>query len=360
MAAPHSTPDTWRAISTADYDAAETAALPQLSIPTMMGFQPAAFQSVNWPTNVRTDAELVRYVDHNFEAETKLMYEPQAEFAPVGFYNGFTETEAAMATQMRDKIAKMTAERFGRAVRPMSNLMVQFGPYRCMEALSAAYGRKLSIIEPGPGAGYLGALLAQAGYSYASYDVTQALYLWQSHLLDVTAEGAFTELAHKDADLTVDRSSVIHMPWWMFAQQFDDTPLRYDLVYSNSNLGEMNSMAFRQLMLFAKSAMQDSEVAAFTFFSPGMPRFHTIESVDAELQAFGFVPVMTSPFYCYQLAGRDPSKITEAFKDGIPHIGGTRAEATLDVNSVFATSQEEAPLDVRLTRWFHGWDAPVS
>ena len=62
-----------------------------------------------------------------------------------------------MVSVLRDQVAALTAKRFGRAVRPMTNLMVQLGPFRCLEALTAEYGRKISVFEPGPGAGYLGA-----------------------------------------------------------------------------------------------------------------------------------------------------------------------------------------------------------
>lgn len=350
----------WRAISTADYNASEQAAMRHLSIPSLMAFQPASFQSVGWPTHVRDDEELARYADHNFEAEVPAMYHQDAEFAPVGFVNAFTPIEAELAANLRETVADFTARRFGRAVKPMTNLMVQFGPYRCMEALSKSYGRKLDVFEPGPGAGFLGALLAQNGYTYASYDVTQSLYLWQSHLLDAATGGGFTELAHSDNLSNVDRTAVLHLPWWMFALQLGTTPLRYDLVYSNSNLGEMTAVAFRQLILYSKLLLQDSEVGAFTFFSSGMTRYQTLETIDAGLKAEGFVPVMSEPFHCYQLQGRDPKPILDAFEGGIPHIGGSRADATLDANEVFRTPVSEAPVDMELTRWFHGWKAPTS
>ncbi len=334
--------------------------MPLLSIPALMAFQPASFQSVGWPTHVHSDEELVRYADHNFEAEVPGMYLPDAEFAPVGFVNRFTKDEANLATQLRETVAEFTASRFGRAVMPMTNLMVQFGPYRCMEALSAQYGRKLDIFEPGPGAGYLGALLAQNGYTYASYDVTQSLYLWQGHLLDATAGENFVELAGNPNLAKIDRKAVIHLPWWIFALQLETTPLRYDLVYSNSNLGEMTSVAFRQLILYAKLLLAESEVGAFTFFSSGMTRYQTLETIDAGLRAHGFKKVMDAPFHCYQLEGRDPAPILKAFQNGIPHIGGTRADATLTANDVFKTPKSKAPIDTQLTRWFHGWQAPLS
>ncbi|MEK9568194.1 MAG: hypothetical protein VW124_04270 [Paracoccaceae bacterium] len=350
----------WRAIQLADYENAEAEALRFLSIPALMAFKPASFQSVGWPTHVQCDEELVRYADHNFEAEVPELYYKGAEFAPIGYINAFSLQEAKLVNALRDQVAALTAERFGRSIRPMTNLMVQLGPFRCLEALTAEYGRKISVFEPGPGAGYLGALLAQNGYSYCSYDVTQSLYLWQSHLLDIATKGNFTELAGETDLSGIDRTSVLHMPWWIFALQVGQTPLRYDLVYSNSNLGEMTPIAFKQLMIYSKHVLADSEIGAFAFFSSGMTRYQTLESIDLGLRENGFVQIMEEPFYCYQLYGRDPAPILNAFKNGIPFIGGSKEDATLDANAVFATPEADAPIDTELSKLFHGWKPPLN
>jgi len=229
-----------------------------------------------------------------------------------------------------------------------------------MEALSNIIGRQPAVFEPGPGAGYLGALLALNGYTYTSYDVTQSLYLWQSHLLDAVTESAFNELVRPESQCNVDRMSVSHMPWWLFAHQNKTTPLRYDVIYSNSNLGEMTKVSFRQLLNFSQTALRDSELGIFTFFSTGMTQFNTLESIHSDLVEFGFHQIMSEPFQCYQLAGRDPSLVRNAFAHGIPHIGGKNEEPVLEANSVFATPYSEAPLDVELTQLIHKWNAPLT
>ena len=69
---------------------------------------------------------------------------------------------------------------------------------------------------------------------------------------------------------------------------------------------------------------------------------------------------MEIPFHCYQLHGRDPTPILHAFQNGIPFIGGSEEDATLDANAVFATPEVEAPIDTELTKWFHGWNPPLT
>ena len=61
-----------------------------------MAFQPASFQSVSWPTCVQSDEELVRYADHNFEAEVPALYDKGAEFEPVGYVNAFFVARGAI------------------------------------------------------------------------------------------------------------------------------------------------------------------------------------------------------------------------------------------------------------------------
>jgi hypothetical protein len=65
-------------LTIARYDAAEMEARAGLSIPHFMAFRPVAFESVGWPTRISQEAELLRYVDHNFEAEVPGLYKSGA------------------------------------------------------------------------------------------------------------------------------------------------------------------------------------------------------------------------------------------------------------------------------------------
>src|SRR5262245_35179944 len=80
-------------LSVQHYDAAEARALVDVSIPAMMAFRPVTFHQVGWPTRVTVEAELARYVDHNFEAEVPSLFKPNAKFAPIGYRNAFTLDE---------------------------------------------------------------------------------------------------------------------------------------------------------------------------------------------------------------------------------------------------------------------------
>jgi hypothetical protein len=226
-------------LSVRGYDRAEARGTVSLSIPQLMAFKPRAFGHVGWPTRVDRERELLRYVDHNFESEVAGLFNPGAEFPPAGYRNAFTLDERDLVAVVRDKVAALTKGQFGRTVRPISNILVQVGPYRLMAHLAKTFGRQhISTFEVGPGIGYLGAMQAATGHRYLSYDVTQALYLWQSRILQAVAGSDFTELArfydvaepatHRSRlGRVVDRNirhfvggraltegRVVHLPWW--------------------------------------------------------------------------------------------------------------------------------------------------
>ncbi len=348
------------AVSPGDYDNAERDGAAQHSVPVLQAFRPVTYQSVGFPIHVTSERELVRYVDHNFESEVPKLYQPAATFAPVGYVNSFTRDEAALVARVRDMVADFSAARFGRRTRPMTNLLVQVGPYRAMEAISAVYGLKqLNVFEAGPGLAYLGALLALQGHRYTSYDVTQALYLWQSHLLSAAGGNDFLEYALPANQKRLGSARVGHLPWWTFASQLHSTRLRCDLVYSNSNLGEMSQMALRHLLHIARAMLADSKLGIFMYFSTGALAQSTREGLDAEFEGTGYVKVMDAPFVCYQVQGRDPQPLIEAFVDGIPFYNPSGSAERLDAKALVATSKAEAPLDALLTQWYFGWQAPL-
>lgn len=356
-----SRPAVTQPVTVAEYDRAEGDAQTELPVPVLMAFRPVTFQSVGFPVRIARERELLRYVDHNFEAEVPGLYKPGATFAPVGYVNAFTLDEAALIQRVRDIVADLTGHRFGRRIRPMTNLLVQMGPYRVMEAFAASYGiGKLSVFEAGPGLAYLGALLALQGHRYACYDVTQSLYLWQGHLLSAVAGEEFLEFAHPENVDHLGRARVAHVPWWVFAGQLAGTTMRCDIVYSNSNLGEMSLISLKHLLHISRHMLSESPVGAFVYFSTGMLAQNTKEGLETEFRQFGFVKAMETPFVCYVLEGRDPGRWLEAFRDGIPFYNPAGSDKRSDARTVVATPRAEAPLDVQLTQWCFGWDAPIT
>ena len=344
------------------YDDAETAAMAFIPIPQMMAFRPVAFQSVGWPIHVSTEPELLRYVDHNFESEVAALFEPGAEFAPVGYRNAFTLDEKEIIATIRDHVADLTENSFGRRIKPVTNLLVQLGPFRMVQQLSAlAKNEKPAMFEVGPGAGYLGALLAQAGHRYMSYDVAQSLYLWQNRLLAAVAGSDFCETANMNQDAaahTLERSRIGHLPWWQYANLLNGTSIWADLVYSNSNLSEMTNLALRHVLHISRFMLADSDIGMFCFFSKGMPSQTPHDQLDNEFQTFGYHKVFESPFFAYTLNEAQASRIKRTFENGLEPYNPSGRDTILEAKDVVPIRRAEAPLDTQLTQWLHGWQPP--
>src|SRR5258706_6642906 len=341
------------------YDAVEREALKRQPVPILMAFRPVTYQGVGFPVHITDEAELLRYVDHNFEHEVPGLFVPNAKFAPVAYVNAFTPDERDLFDVVRERVVSMTAQRFGRPVRPVTNLMVQMGPFRIMHEIARVTGkRQLSVFEAGPGLGYLGALLALTGHRHVSFDVTQSLYLWQNRLLEAIAGADLIETARTVDIPPLSDVRVAHLPWWQFTQLLASCPLRADIVYSNSNLGEMSLLALKHLLHIGRDLLHHSDIGLFMFMSSGALAQSTMESLAVEFAQFGYRQVCASPFHAYVVGDRDVSHIIDAFKNGVPHYSPSGAPATLTANEVMALDRAEAPLDWHISAWNHGWQAP--
>lgn len=345
------------------YDAAERHAHEHLSIPHLMAFRPVAFEMVGWPTRVKTEAELARYVDHNFEAEVPGLFRKGAVFEPIGYRNSFTHDESDAIAEVRGRVGELTEQWFGRRILPVSNLLVQIGPFRAMQQLSSLFNLPtLRIFEVGPGAGYLGALLAQVGHRYLSYDVTQSIYLWQSRLLQAIAGPDFVELAGVDdgdkrRQLLIDKR-IVHMPWWQYVDFAYRPHVDVDVVYSNSNLSEMSRLSLRHVLEISRQMLAKSRVGVFCFFSKGMPAQTPHEQIDDEFRNFGYFKILDQPLTIFSLRPEHKNLFREAFKTGISSFNPTGRGGKLTARDVVPIKRSEAPLDTQITRWIHGWEPP--
>jgi len=341
------------------YDTSEHRGMIERSVPQLMAFRPVTFAQVGYPMRVSLEEELARYVDHNFEPEVPRLFDSGAEFPPIGYVNAFTPDEKKLLDSIRDAVAGMSLRRFGRAIRPISNLMVQMGPFRAIDHVARTSGMKqLTVFEVGPGLAYLGALLAQAGHRYLSYDVTQSLYLWQNRLLSEIAKSDFVEMVLDPNPQHLLTGRVVHLPWWEFVKLLPGTAARADIVYSNSNLGEMSLLALKHVLHISRHMLADSQIGLFMFFSRGFCAQNSAKSIAAEFAQFGYHKVFDHPFVAYALHPERASVITKAFKKTLPHFNPSSSDVRLTANEAMALSRGEAPLDVQLTSWNYGWAPP--
>jgi len=129
---------------------------------------------------------------------------------------------------------------------------------------------KTTIVEVGPGSGYLGAMLALAGYRYVGTDITQAFYLHQSRMWHHMFGDRFVELATSPQQFTefseLPAGTVLHVPWWKFTvANAGDIKLRADVVIANHTLCEMHSTAMCYDILLARHMLERSPNIGYFF-----------------------------------------------------------------------------------------------
>jgi hypothetical protein len=346
-------------VTPVEYDACEQRGVAELPIPVMMAFKPVTFERYSYPTHISEMRAVLRYADHNSEAEVPGLFKPGATFAPIGYVNEFTADERELLATLRGRVASALLADFGRAIKPVTNLLVQIGPFRVMSHIAQALGRSpLTLFEVGPGAAYIGAMMSVAGHRYLSYDVTQSLYIWQQYMLRAVAGGAFAETAGLPAYSPPESARIVHLPWWQYVKFLQDCPVSADVVYSNSNLGEMSPLALKHVLHISRRMLQDSPVGLFAYFSTGMTAQSSPEQIAAAFSAAGYTLAMKEPFMAYVLEGRDPTPVQQAFRNGIPFYDPSGRGGKFDANSVMALKRSEAPLDVDLAAWNYGWTPP--
>lgn len=341
------------------YELLETEGAAEIPVGFFMAFRPASYERSGFPTRVRTEHELIRYVDHNFEPEVGGLFQPGAVNPHACYVNAFSPEERDLVNAVRDKVAALTVRRFGRVIRPMSNLLVQTAPFRILTAIGEALGKpSLRVFEAGPGLGYLGALLAMQGHSYVSFDVTQSLYLWQHLLLSHVAGDDFLETAFLQRPAPLFERRVTHLPWWHYTDMLLAPEPGFDVVYSNSNLCEMTPLALTQLLDVAPKLLAGSPVKLFVFMHGGDENQNLWTDVRREFDSRGYRKIRGLPFHAFASDDRDYTPLLDAFAGGVPHYNPGGSSERFDAAGLVAVRRAEAPVDVAFTCSKHGWNAP--
>jgi hypothetical protein len=269
-----------RFLSIDEYNMAERQARESASYPAIRAFSPVAFAQVNFPTRVSAEQELRRYCD--------IMYEllPRREWLETKLYSA---QEVVAIRQLVAQIRTITQRSFGRAAEPLMCLFPPIPIFRAIEAIATAQGRRLNVFEVGPGSGYLGAYVLNAGHRYSAMDNCQALYLWQNRLfasiVDDCAEWAFDRGAAHGIAFELHAT---HIPWWHFARFHESLPAKADIVVCDAAMGEMDTFALRYVLRIMQAMLVESDCGAFIYQNLGEERVHQRAFVESYLAQLGF------------------------------------------------------------------------
>ncbi len=326
-------------MTVAEYDAAELEARCGLSYAELMAFSPHTFWALGFPDRVADDRELVRYADWNRNAENQKYFQQDHFFSGPAVRTIYTRDEVEAMDRVRDQAVSATGK-LGRAVRPLCGPFAQLGLFRILAAIGLP---GLRVFEVGPGTAYLGAMLLNEGASlYGFTDNAQALFLWQSRMLD-----------------EVERGTVDAVPWWDFARGRNLPPV--DAVVSNGNLGEMTRDALRITAIRAREMLDGSPLGLFLFTSVGDPRHNSEGDIDHELRAAGFHLVISRFFRGYYLPRAEPlpaAALALEFEIQLHNPSGRLG--TMSGAEAVHIPDDQRPLDLDVTKLLEGWEPPIA
>lgn len=196
--------------SIAQYNSEEALAMLDLPNNLIAAVCPKVFNLINYPTRISTQEEMWRYAD--------VMHEGR-------FAKDFQELLTGSLSHPEWKNWQSIYKTLD-VICPRGSLArAQYA----LRAIKTLIPPSATILEVGPGSGYLSFLLTEAGYYVATVENTQAFYIWQSNLWE--------SLGVSDA--------ILHFPWWEFYSPDPTEVLKIpvDLVVANHVISEMTTEA---------------------------------------------------------------------------------------------------------------------
>ena len=162
-----------------------------------------------------------------------------------------------------------------------------------------------SVLEVGPGCGYLSYFLAarETLRDYSQVEACESFYVLQSMVNSYLFRHQFCDLAftaaadralhiHRDleqpvvlADEEIPAYRCFHYPWWTLGKLHEHTG-KYDVVTSNANLNEFTRNALYEYLTIFLRVMKDDGI--FLIQCTGFPAHGSTEELMQVLHKFGF------------------------------------------------------------------------
>lgn len=224
------------------YAAAERAGRARVPNRAIEAFGLEWWNRAGYPYRIDSLDELWRYHDSmhdgRFTKNLKLLAEVSAE-------------DTDLCAKAADIVYAFSASRFPVATPARDALTRALYQFRLLCDLLQKASPPWTILEVGPGSGYLGLLLGLCGHRYRAVEAAQAFFAYQSELWRF----AFGD-AYSDGLESPEAARVSHVPWWTFNEDGYSLPT-LNAATCNHALAEMHPGAVRRVFSVTSRARQD-------------------------------------------------------------------------------------------------------
>jgi hypothetical protein len=264
------------------YDVAERAAAEKYPNRILQAFYPEMFATLGYPARVERVDQLWRYID--------VMHETRTEFNTEQLLHGLTTEEFELFKRVTRLVDKHATQQYGIRAHPTAALLRALHVLRLIKIVTGS--ARPTVLEVGPGCGYLAMLLVMEGFPYIGTDVVQAFYLYQNQMLSLVTKN-LRELAAENRDiLSVDQpepGTAIHIPWWKWVTLTPDKiRLAAGIMTSNHVLCEMHPSSMAYLAVVGRKILSNHPNGGkFVFDNWGYNLLHSHELVARKFADYG-------------------------------------------------------------------------
>lgn len=338
------------------YDEHHRRALSRFGNDALWAFTPVAFGSLAYPVTVREENELIRFVDPMKEAISRQVGSEDIFLRQYSLRTRFSGAEAELMRRVRALAADFSEKAFGLAQHPINSIISAVGLFRVISAIQASYpGRRLRILEMGPGTGYLGAFLITAGYEYTGIEATQGFYLWQNRFWSHVVGDSLVEQATVPAGeqpLAQDRYT--HVPWWHFLEEMKQSRLTADIIVCEQAISEMHNFGSRFAIAASRNILANSPVQIFVFSGPGY-QYTSFAKIESDFGEFGFHRILSKNVYAYTPGAKSFPRGVYDLDVDIPFYGLSAGEALLSAPEILKSRMRDLPYDYDFRQFIGLW-----
>lgn len=262
------------------YDAAEQLGKSRIPNVAIAAFHLDTFASLGYPTRITQSAELWRYHDVMQDGRSGVYLD---------MLGTLLDHDADLVRSAASAIQSFSERRFGFASAGKDMLSVALFQFSAIRQTCASLPMPWTVLEIGPGCGYLGVLLGLAGCRYLALEASQAFYIYQNSL--------FADVFGTEYNSGLDKAGsarIQHIPWWEFCQKDFHIP-KLTCGTSNHMLSEMNRDGLR----WTFSKLYNTQENGFPVVAESLGRnhVHSMQSTLSIIAELGFDGVKTEKRY---------------------------------------------------------------